>query len=101
MKKILLLLSLILFSFADDNLNDEFDSEFTNKSLEVFDPLSGYNRLMTTFNDKAYIHVFNPIAEGYAYVVPDLARTGLDNFFHNLFFPIRFTNNLLQLKFQN
>ena len=101
MKKIILLISLILFSFADDNLNDEFDSEFTNKSLEVFDPLSGYNRLMTTFNDKAYIHVFNPIAEGYAYVVPDLARTGLDNFFHNLFFPIRFTNNLLQLKFQN
>ncbi|MFX4243430.1 MlaA family lipoprotein, partial [Aliarcobacter butzleri] len=77
------------------------DSEFASKTKEVLDPLSGFNRVMTSFNDKFYIYVLAPTARGYAYVVPETARIGIDNFFTNLFFPIRFTNNLLQLKFQN
>ncbi len=105
MKKIILLLSIIVFSIAEDkyneNFTEDFDSEFTNNNIEIFDPLSGYNRLMTTFNDKVYLNVLNPVAKGYAYVVPQTARLGIDNFLDNLMFPVRFTNNLLQLKFQN
>lgn len=84
--------------FAQDL--DEFDGEFgdVNKS-EVFDPLSGYNRVMSSFNDTFYIHILTPSAKGYAYVVPEGIRDGINNFFSNLFFPIRFVNNLLQLKF--
>lgn len=79
---------------------DEFDSEFGDVSKsEVFDPLSGYNRVMTNFNDLFYDHVLTPSAKGYAYVVPEIIREGIGNFFSNLFFPIRFANNLLQLKF--
>ncbi|MBU1667935.1 VacJ family lipoprotein [bacterium] len=78
---------------------DEFDDEFEDENREVFDPLKGYNRWMTNTNDKIYIHLFNPVSEGYATVVPKTARIGLSNFFHNLKFPIRFSNNLLQLKF--
>ena len=81
--------------------NSDFDSEFTNNNVEVFDPLSGYNRLMTNFNDKFYLNVLNPVSKSYAFVVPETARIGIDNFFNNLMFPVRFTNNLLQLKFQN
>lgn len=56
---------------------------------------------MTSFNDSFYTYVLTPTAKGYAYVVPEVARTGINNFFTNLFFPIRFANNLLQFKFEN
>ena len=78
---------------------DEFADEFDDENREVFDPLQGYNRWMTDANDKIYMYLFNPVSEGYATVVPKTARIGLSNFFHNLKFPIRFSNNLLQLKF--
>nr|WP_314888651.1 VacJ family lipoprotein [uncultured Campylobacter sp.] len=94
------LLSFLLFfsvTFAQDI--NEFDEEFGSKK-EILDPLSGYNRAMTGFNDFFYVNVFNPVARGYAYVVPKPARTAIDNFFDNLMFPIRFINNLLQFKFK-
>lgn len=84
----------------DDDFSDGFDEDFA-KVKEVFDPLSGYNRVMTTFNDKVFIYVLNPTAKGYAYILPQTVRSGVSNFFNNLLFPLRFTNNLLQLKFQN
>lgn len=104
MKKLILILSLVILSFANeknDSFDNDFESEFSAKSTEVFDPLSGYNRLMTTFNDKVYINILIPVSKGYANTVPETARIGIDNFFNNLMFPIRFVNNLLQLKFQN
>lgn len=81
---------------------DEFEAEFKSKSdANLFDPLSGYNEIMTSVNDKFYEYLLKPTAQGYAYVVPQMARNGISNFFDNLFFPIRFVNNLLQLKFYN
>lgn len=91
---------------TSDDLETEFDddleAEFSQSTDEApFDPLSGYNRVMTTFNDNFYMHVLFPIARGYAYVVPEGGRVGLSRFFTNLHFPIRFVNNLMQLKFSN
>jgi phospholipid-binding lipoprotein MlaA len=80
---------------------DEFDNEFEDENKEVFDPLEGYNRWMTSVNDKVYIYAFDPVSKGYAFVVPKPARVGISNVFDNLKFPIRFTNNLLQLKFDS
>ena len=88
----------------NDNFNEDFGEDFENESLkieEVFDPLSSYNRLITNFNDKVFIYALNPTAKGYAYLFPETFRSGISNFFNNLMFPLRFTNNLLQLKFQN
>ena len=79
---------------------DEFEKEFEDKK-EVADPLIGYNRFMTTVNDKLYIYAYNPISRGYAYIVPEIARVGVSNFFDNLLFPISFSNNILQLKFDH
>lgn len=103
------LLFIIFFSFtfafcdfvAEGNFPDDIENEFKPTNSVVFDPLSGYNRVMTTFNDGFYTHVATPVSKGYAYVVPEVARTGINNFFTNLMFPIRFVNNLLQFKFEN
>ena len=82
--------------------SDDFEAEFQSTNNEnLFDPLSGYNEVMTNINDKFYEYLLKPTAQGYAYVMPQMARNGVSNFFDNLFFPIRLVNNLLQLKFHN
>ncbi|MDR1614975.1 MAG: VacJ family lipoprotein [Campylobacteraceae bacterium] len=77
-----------------DDFEDEFEAEFGASS--EFDPLNGYNRAMTKFNDAAYRYALIPAAEGYVKIVPSGARGSINNFFNNLVFPVRFTNNLLQ-----
>ena len=101
MKNLIFIILMAIFAYSNENLSEEFDSEYSEKKTELIDPFSGYNRLMTTFNDKVYLNVLNPTAKGYAYVVPETVRIGIDNFFNNLMYPIRLTNNLLQLKFKN
>ena len=89
---------------ADDEeggFDDEFEDEFSASDKEIFDPLSGYNSVMTAFNDGFYIFVLDPVARGYRWVLPEEARRGVKNFFHNLLFPLRFVNNVLQLKAKN
>ena len=85
----------------EDEDMDEFDSEFEEAKQEVSDPLEGYNRVMTGFNDKLIFWVLTPIANGYRTIIPEAPRRGVRNFFHNLLFPLRFVNNLLQIKLLN
>lgn len=105
MKKLILLILVSIFIYANETNNsfeDEFENEFAQNQIgEVFDPLSGYNRAMTSFNDVVYTNVLSPVASTYSNIVHEDIRSGLSNFFHNLAFPIRFINNLLQFKFQN
>lgn len=84
-----------------ESFEDEFSDEFDTAEEETFDPLENYNRWMTSVNDTFYLQVFNPISKGYTYVIPKPARIGLSNAFDNIKFPIRFANNLLQLKFDS
>lgn len=63
------------------------------------DPWEGFNRAMYSFNDGLDDYVLKPVAEGYKFVLPDLVRTGIANFFSNLEEPIVLINNLLQGKF--
>jgi len=82
-------------------LFEDFEDEFGEPaSSDIFDPLSGYNRLMTTFNDKLYFWLVKPVAKGYKFVVPEGGRQSVNRFFKNLSFPVRFVNNALQLKFK-
>jgi len=83
---------------TDEEFDDGFEDEFEDAEEEIFDPLSGYNSMMTEFNDGFYVYVLDPVARGYRWIMPDPARRGVKNFFHNLLFPIRFVNNALQLK---
>jgi len=81
---------------------DEFEDEFGDDAVAaVSDPLGGYNRFMTGFNDKLYFFLLKPVATGYRWVMPEFVRKGVNNFFKNLYFPVRLINNVLQLKFKN
>ncbi len=78
------------------DLDDEFEeAEF---SSTVSDPLSGYNKFMTSVNDKLYFWILKPVAKGFCFVIPEIGRKSINRFFKNILFPIRFTNNLLQFK---
>ena len=94
-----------VFLFAASNsqnsIADDFENEYTQTKKSDFDPLRGYNEFMTNVNDKFYTHILFPVAKGYKAVIPKKSRDSVSNFFDNLFFPIRFVNNLLQLKFKN
>ncbi len=79
---------------------DEFEEEFGSVGVNpVFDPLSSYNRVVTRFNNGFFDWVLQPVAKGYAFVLPKSGRVAVNRFFKNLFFPIRFANNFLQLKY--
>ena len=64
------------------------------------DPLEPVNRAVFRFNETADRYVLRPAAKGYDKVVPDPVKTGVSNFFSNLFYPTVIVNDLLQLKFQ-
>lgn len=66
---------------------------------EIADPLESFNRAMYHFNDKLYFWLIKPVTQGYQKVVPEVARIGVNNFFTNLAFPVRFVNSLLQADF--
>lgn len=84
----------------EDDGFDEFEDEFEADGVEaVFDPLSGYNRSMTRFNDGFFDWVLQPVSKAYAFVLPKEGRIAINRFFKNLFFPVRFANNVLQLKY--
>ncbi len=83
----------------DEETFDEFESEMQVE--EVYDPLYDYNKFMTNVNDKLYIYLLRPVSNGYKSVVHKDIRSSVSNFFHNLLFPLRLVNNLLQGKFSN
>jgi len=76
----------------------DFEEFQEDPQSDVYDPLSGYNRFMTNVNDKLYHWFVKPVATGYGKVVPEPGRRAINRFFNNAIFPIRFVNNLLQLK---
>ncbi|QHS10528.1 VacJ family lipoprotein [Sinimarinibacterium sp. NLF-5-8] len=70
-----------------------------NSVYEPQDPLEKINRPIFKFNMTADRYILRPVAKGYAAVVPSPARTGIDNFFNNLFYPRVIIHDLLQGKF--
>jgi phospholipid-binding lipoprotein MlaA len=64
------------------------------------DPLEGINRVVYRFNDGLDTVFLKPIAEGYRAVVPELARSGVNNVFGNIGDVWSAVNNLLQGKGQ-
>jgi len=85
-------------AFDDFDAFDEFDEFGDEQAIEVYDPLSGYNRFMTRVNDKFYIWIFKPVAKGYSFIVRKPIRQALGRVYANGLYPVDFTNNLLQLK---
>ncbi len=78
-----------------------FEEEYEEEVIEIADPISLWNKGMFHFNDKFYFWVLKPVTKGYSAVVPKDMRVAVSNFFYNVATPIRFVNNLLQLKMKN
>ncbi len=70
----------------------------TTRSPDPRDPWEGMNRATFEFNDGFDNVLMRPLAEGYRFVLPSLARTAVTNFFSNLNDPWVAVNQLLQGK---
>ena len=62
------------------------------------DPLEPINRAVYQFNDALDKVVMKPVATVYREVLPNVVRTGVTNFFNNLYDILTALNNLLQGK---
>lgn len=62
------------------------------------DPWISLNRGIFRFNDALDRYALEPVARGYDFVMPDRAQGWVTNFFNNLWFPVTFTNCVLQAK---
>jgi phospholipid-binding lipoprotein MlaA len=82
---------------ADDPDEDDYlDDIAEEEKVVIADPIEPFNRAMYDFNDKLYFWALKPVAQGYKFIVPEVARVSVKNFFSNLRFPARFVNCLLQ-----
>lgn len=59
------------------------------------------NRAVYRFNDSLDRHIARPLAKGYVKAVPRPVRSGVSNFFNNLFYPTVIVNDLLQAKLKS
>jgi len=64
------------------------------------DPMEGYNRVAFQFNMDFNKTFVEPAISGYQYVVPSDARTGVRNFFNNIFTVPAIANDVLQLNWR-
>ena len=67
-------------------------------SSDPRDPWESYNRKIWGFNEALDEAILLPVARGYQQAVPELVRTGVNNFFGNLSDVWSLVNNVLQLK---
>jgi len=65
------------------------------------DPYEGWNRSVFSFNESLDANVIKPVATGYTYVVPAMARQGLTNFYNNFIDLWSTVNSALQGKLGN
>ena len=77
---------------------DEFDEY--SEVASIPDAIEPVNRCFFWVNDQLYCFVFRPVSKAYR-VLPKQARTAVSNVYENVEFPVRFVNDLLQLKFKN
>jgi phospholipid-binding lipoprotein MlaA len=85
---------------SNDVGSDYVPEEGENGTVTISDPLEPFNRAMYHFNDKLYFWLLKPVSQAYGKVVPERARSGVENFFSNLAFPIRFLSCLFQADFR-
>lgn len=80
-----------------DEFFDPFAASEGTTGVE-YDPWEPFNVAMFELNRKIDRFVLKPAAQGYDFVMPDVAQIGVSNFFFNLRFVPRFMNNLFQGK---
>ena len=64
--------------------------------IDNYDPWEGFNRAMYKFNYGFDKYFFIPVVDTYRFILPKVVRTGIANFFDNLYGVTDVANNLLQ-----
>jgi phospholipid-binding lipoprotein MlaA len=83
---------------ADEAWDDEDDWLFASgPDPAERDDMESANRLFFRFNEKFYEYLADPIAKGFAWLVPEPGRRALYRFFENLESPALLVNDTLQL----
>ena len=77
-----------------------FSSSIISAEENPKDPYEGFNRGVYKFNDTLDGAILKPIAMGYNYVTPDVAKKGVNNFYNNITDFITAVNSFLQLNFE-
>lgn len=85
---------------SNDNGDDDGFEDYSMESTYIADPFESVNRFFFAFNDWTYANIGDPLWRGYAFVMPQEFRSGINNFFYNLAYPVRFISNLLQGKWK-
>ena len=101
-----LLLGLLAGSAAAQEANGGGDVQGTTSAdpdpaggaRSPWDPWERFNRRIFGFNEHVDHYVLEPVATGWDFVMPHRVEICISNFFENLALPMRFTNDLLQLK---
>jgi len=87
---IVVLLAVLFSGCATDNAAQQ----------DVNDPFEPVNRVSYKINDWGDKYILRPIAKGYEWILPPVIRTGVNNFYDNLGYPMDIVNALLQGKFR-
>jgi len=77
---------------------DSFETDDTTPVATIYDPHEKFNRSMFALNDKIYFFFIKPVSIVYAAYLPPDVRAAVRNGFHNILFPARFINCILQGK---
>jgi len=64
------------------------------------DPMEDWNRDVLSFNDGLDDYFLKPVSQGYQWIMPEFADTGISNFFSNLSDIGVFVNDIFQLKLE-
>ena len=81
-----------------EDITEEGEEE---ESPQIADPFYIWNKGWYYFNDKFYFWLLKPVARGYSFIFPEIARIGVSNFFYNITTAIRFVNSVLQFKMKD
>jgi phospholipid-binding lipoprotein MlaA len=87
----------------DEEVGPSSQEEAAEEKEEAYiaDPLAPWNKAMYRVNDKFYYWLLKPATQGYSAVFPEGMRVSFSNFYENVATPIRFVNNILQLKIKS
>ncbi len=85
----------------DDGSGGDAEDQPEEEALHIADPLYPFNKAMYHVNDKFYFWILKPVAQGYRAIVPEDVRLSVGNLFDHISTPIRFVNNLLQMRIRD
>jgi phospholipid-binding lipoprotein MlaA len=72
----------------------------TDKILEIYDPLQGFNRVMSAGNDFMIMLLIRPLSRGYEYIIPLYFRERIGSIYDNIQMPRKVLSNLCRARFE-